>query len=58
MEHNRYCGTTGEDYENSKSADFPLKVNDDWPKSYSWSNQHNRVIFLDQIKKRKLPNFP
>ena len=30
MEHNRYCDTIGEVYGNSKSADLPLNVDNNW----------------------------
>ena len=43
MEHNRHCDTAGEVYGNSKSADFPLNVDNNWQESSSQSDQRNGI---------------
>ena len=48
MEHNRHCDTVGEVYGDSKSANFPLKVDNKWQKSSSQSNQYNGFTISDQ----------
>ena len=43
MEHNRHCDTAGKVYGNSKSADFPLNVDNNWQDNSSQSDQHNGI---------------
>ena len=38
MEYNGDCDTTGEVYGNSKSADFPLNVYNNWQENSSQSD--------------------
>ena len=48
MEHYRHCDTAAEVYGNSKSADFPLNVDNNWQKNSSQSDQHNGITISHQ----------
>ena len=48
MEHNRHSDTIVEKYKISKSADFPVNVDNNWRKNSSHGNQNNKITISNQ----------